>query len=271
MQTRPFILFNIILRRPHVFWHPLIATLPHISQQGHQNIAYFPLSLFICPSLCILAKAKHMHCIVPIISLDRIMPDKNKAKCLLFLQRKIVTNLDFENLNLVLTGFLTILSTRNHDNYLGRRSLEYRPKSNHIPSLFAQNNAIGGQFELRSLFGQKAPKNFLSRFERLLSMSGSKFLRGVTKVDCGAHNHDNGQFNKDRNLEDHVSSIDNVSIAIMQSSSDHRPCARAGSTPKKLRCGKSTLTSAQKHSFKSFVRGPICINVEGQDSQFWTE
>ena len=57
----------------------------------------------------------------------------------------------------------------------------------------------------------------------------------------------------------------------MQSSSDHRPCARAGSTPKKLRCGKSTLTSAQKHSFKSFVRGPICINVEGQDSQFWTE
>ena len=102
-------------------------------------------------------------------------------------------------------------------------------------------------------------------------MSGSKFLSGVTKVDCGAHNHDSGQFNKDRNLEDHVSSIDNVSIAIMQSSSDHRPCARAGSTPKKLRCGKSTLTSAQKHSFKSFVRGPICINVEGQDSQFWTE
>ena len=101
-------------------------------------------------------------------------------------------------------------------------------------------------------------------------MSGSKFLSGATKVDCGAHNHDNGQFNKDRNLEDHVSSIE-CSIAIMQSSSDHRPCARAGSTPKKLRCGKSTLTSAQKHSFKSFVRGPICINVEGQDSQFWTE
>ena len=43
-------------------------------------------------------------------------------------------------------------------------------------------------------------------------MSGSKFLRGVTKVDCGAHNHDNGHFNKDRNLEDHVSSIDNVQL-----------------------------------------------------------
>ena len=39
----------------------------------------------------------------------------------------------------------------------------------------------------------------------------------------------------------------------MQSSNDHWPCARACSTPKKLRYVKSTLTSAQEHSFKSLA------------------
>ena len=42
----------------------------------------------------------------------------------------------------------------------------------------------------------------------------------------------------------------------MQSSNDPRPCARAGacSTPKKLWYFKSTLTSAQEHSFKLHIR-----------------
>ena len=40
----------------------------------------------------------------------------------------------------------------------------------------------------------------------------------------------------------------------MQSSNDPRPCARACSTPKKLWYFKSTLTSAQEHSFKLHVR-----------------
>ena len=40
----------------------------------------------------------------------------------------------------------------------------------------------------------------------------------------------------------------------MQSSNDPRPCARACSTPKKLWYVKSTLTSAQEHSFKLHVR-----------------
>ena len=53
------LIFNIILRRPHVFWHPLIAH--HISLQANANAAYFPLSLFICPSLFIQAKVENMH------------------------------------------------------------------------------------------------------------------------------------------------------------------------------------------------------------------
>ena len=99
------LLFDIILRRPHVFWHPLIAH--HISLQANANAAYFPLSLFICPSLCILAKVKDLHCIVRIIFWDKSI-GLERSKMSPFLTT--MTNLDFENLYPVLMGFLTNLS-----------------------------------------------------------------------------------------------------------------------------------------------------------------